>query len=131
MKNEIYYQNKYANIIGPVRDAIHRACINNSFSEVYELAALANVLQLEVHSVYPYIDYRAEMKNMNTVYKSMEHLTDNHGRILLFWTSDADEISTRLRPGNRGVWGPNHFVPLVCPNPTSQKVRCDIKRKHS
>ena len=72
VKNHTYYGNLYSNLIGPVSEAIRRTCNNNSFSELYELIALASVLQCEVQSVYPYIDYRAEMKSMNAVYKPME-----------------------------------------------------------
>ena len=80
---------------------------------MYELVALANVLQCEVQSVYPYIDYRAEMKIMNALYKPLETSVRNKGRVIIFWSSTEDEVSTRNRPGNHGVWNPNHFVPLV------------------
>jgi hypothetical protein len=63
--------------------------------------------------VYPYIDYRAEMKIMNQVYKSAETLVPNSRRVIIFWSSTEDEISTRTRPGNHGIWNPNHFVPLL------------------
>ena len=121
--NEMYYEEKYSDLIGPIKDAIHRACLDNSFSELYELAALANVLQLEIHSVYPYIDYRAEMKNMNSVYRPMRSLAGSHDRLVIFWSSDEDELSTKLRPGNRGIWNPKHFVPLVYPYIDPQTVK--------
>lgn len=83
------------------------------FCELYELVALASVLQCDVQSVYPYIDYRAEMKIMNAVYKPVEVTVPSSGKIIIFWSSTEDEVSTRTRPGNSGVWNPNHFVPLV------------------
>lgn len=83
------------------------------FCELYELVALANVLQCEVQSVYPYIDYRAEMKIMNAVYKPVGVTVAYNRKIIIFWSSTEDEVSTRTRPGNSGVWNPNHFVPLV------------------
>lgn len=83
------------------------------FCELYELVSLANVLECEVQSVYPYIDYRAEMKIMNAVYKPVGATTPSNERINIFWSSTEDEVSTRRRPGNNGVWNPNHFVPLV------------------
>ena len=83
------------------------------FCELYELVALANILQCDIQSVYPYIDYRAEMRIMNAVYKPTDTSVPSNGRIIIFWSSTEDEISTRARPGNCGIWNPNHFVPLV------------------
>ncbi|CAF4418471.1 unnamed protein product [Rotaria magnacalcarata] len=113
VKNKIYYVNQCSNHVGPFEEALRRTCNNNTFSELYEIVALANVLQCEVQSVYPYIDYRAEMKIMNQMYKSAETLVPNSRRVINFWSSTEDEISTRTRPGNHGIWNPNHFVPLL------------------
>ncbi|CAF4084316.1 unnamed protein product [Rotaria sp. Silwood2] len=113
IKNKTYYINKYAYLIGPIDEAIRRACNNNQFSELYELAALANVIQCEIRSVYPYIDYRAEMKNMNAIYKPIQSSTPIRGYVIIFWTSSRDEVTTRSRTNSGGIWSPNHFVPLV------------------
>ena len=113
VKNRAHYAAKYSSRIGPLNEAVRRTCKSNSFSELYELVALANVLQCEVQSVYPYIDYRAEMKSMNAVYKPVETTAKSHGRLIIFWTSCENEVSTKNRPGSGGVWSPNHFVPLV------------------
>lgn len=113
VKNKVHYVNQCSNLVGPFNEALRRTCNNNAFSELYELVALANVLQCEVQSVYPYIDYRAEMKIMNELYKPLDTIISNNRRIIIFWSSTEDEASTRKRPGNQGVWNPNHFVPLV------------------
>ncbi len=113
VKNKTYYEGKCSNIIGPINDALRRICNNYSFCELYEIIALANVLQCEVQSVYPYIDYRAEMKCMNAVYKPTGASNSNNGRVIIFWTSCEDELSTKTRPDNNCVWSPNHFVPLI------------------
>ncbi|CAF1646138.1 unnamed protein product [Rotaria magnacalcarata] len=113
VKNKIYYVNQCSNHVGPFEEALRRTCNNNTFSELYEIVALANVLQCEVQSVYPYIDYRAEMKIMNQVYKSAETLVPNSRRVIIFWSSTEDEISTRTRHGNHGISNPNHFVSLL------------------
>lgn len=113
VKNRTHYINLCSNLIGPFSEALRNTCSNNSFCELYEIIALASVLQCEVQSVYPYIDYRAEMKSMNAVYKPVEILTSSKGRVIIFWSSTEDEVSTRARPGNRGIWNPNHFVPLL------------------
>ena len=112
VKNKKHYAAQYTHLIGPFDEALRRACKNNSFSELYELAALASAFQCEVQSVYPYIDYRAEMKIMNAVYKPVGVSVPNHGRLVIFWTSCRDEISTRAHLSS-GVWSPNHMVPLV------------------
>ena len=113
MKNRMYYIAQYTNPIGSFDEALRRACNNNSFSELYEVVALANVLQCDVQSVYPYIDYRAEMKTMNAVYKPMDISVPKQGKLINFWTSSEDELSTKTRPRSDNVWRPNHFVPLV------------------
>lgn len=122
MKNRPYYANKYANLIGPFDTAVRRACNNGEFSELYELAALASVLHCEIHSVYPYIDYRAEMKIMNASYKPVQTSVPIRGRVIMFWTSTTDEASTRARPNSGGIWSPNHFVPLLHPNTRFQET---------
>ena len=113
MKNKIYYVNQCSNHVGLFNEALRRTCNKDSFAELYEIVALASVLQCEVQSVYPCIDYRAEMKIMNAVYKPVETLVPSNGRVIIFWSSTEDEVSTRAQPGNRGIWNPNHFVPLL------------------
>ncbi len=113
VKNRVHYIAQYAHLIGCFDKALRRTCNNNSFSELYELVGLASVLRYEVQSVYPYINYRAEMKIMNAVYKPLDTSVQNNGRLIIFWTSIKDELSTKNRPDSGGVWSPNHFVPLI------------------
>jgi hypothetical protein len=115
VKNKVYYAAKYSNLIGPLENAICRACNNDQFSELYEIAALASVVQCEIHSIYPHIDYRAEMKIMNSPYKPVLASMPVRGRAFIFWTNTMDELSAKARPRSGGVWSPNHFVPLVQP----------------
>lgn len=109
----MHYANKYSHHVGYFNEALRRTCNINRYSELYEIVALASVLQCEIQSVYPYIDYRAEMKIMNAVYKPIETSIPSIGRVIIFWSSTEDQVSTKARPGNRGVWNPNHFVPLL------------------
>lgn len=111
--NKTYYVNRCSKFVGSFDEAVQRTCHNYNFCELYEIVALANVLHCEVQSVYPYIDYRAEMKIMNAIYKPIDKPVSNTRRVIIFWTSTDDEISTKARSGNRGIWNPNHFVPLV------------------
>ncbi len=116
VKNRTYYDNLCSNLVRSFNEAIRRTCNNNIFSELYEVVALASVLQCEVQSVYPYIDYRAEMKSMNAVYKPVEPSNVHNVRVVIFWTNCEDEISTKTHPGGSGLWSPNHFVPLIQAN---------------
>ena len=109
----MHYIAQYTNLIGPFDEAPRRTCNNNSFSELYELAALASAIRYTIQSVYPYIDYRAEMKIMDAVYKPMDTFTSTHERLIIFRTSSEDELSTKRRPGSGGVSSPDHFVPLI------------------
>ena len=115
VKNSVYYAAKYSTVIGPLENRIRRACNNDQFSELYEIAALASVMQCEIQSVYPYIDYRAEMKIRNSAYKPVLASVPVRGRLFIFWTNTMDESSVKARPHSGGVWSPNHFVPLVQP----------------
>ena len=112
---------KYAHLIGHFDEAVRRACHNFQLAKLYELIALASVVQYEIQSTYPYIDYRAEMKTMNATYKPLQLSSPANGRLVILWTSDTDETTTKQRSNNDGFWSPNHFVPLVkcdvSPNP--------------
>ena len=100
VKNKIHSVNQCSHHVGLFNEALRRTCNNNRFSELYEIAALASVLQCEIQSVYPYIDYRAEMKILNAVYRPVEASVPSDGKLIIFWSSTEDEISTRARPGN-------------------------------
>jgi len=116
VKNKNYYVDQCSRFVGPFDKALQRTCNNNRFCELYEIVALANVLRCEIQSVYPYIDYRAEMKIMNAIYKPTVTSVSNISRIIIFWTNTKDELVVRARPGCGGVWSPNHFVPLIPAN---------------
>jgi hypothetical protein len=122
VKNKSHYAAQYSSSIGLLNEVLRQTCKNGNYCELYELVALTNVLNCDVQSVYPYIDYRAEMKIMNALYKPLDTSTPVNGRLLIFWTSTQDELSTRNRPGNGGLWSPNHFVPLVQPYSPDQTV---------
>ncbi|CAF1021920.1 unnamed protein product [Didymodactylos carnosus] len=72
-------------------------------------------MQCEIHSIYPYIDYRAEMKIMNSPYKPVLASIPVRDRVFIFWTNTIDELSAKACPRSGDVWSPNHFVPLVQP----------------
>ena len=115
VKNKTYYANMCSGFIGPFNEALRRLCNNYQFCELYELIALASVLQCDINlqSVYPYIDYRAEMEAMNSLYKPVDTNTPYNGRVVIFWTRCEDEILLTTRSDIYSVWSPNHFVPLI------------------
>lgn len=113
VRNKPHYINQCSASVGPFNEALRRTCNNNQFSELYEIVALTNVLQCEIQSVYPYINYRPEMKIMNAIYKPIETSVARNKKIIIFWTNSKDEQLTRARPNSGGVWSPNHFVPLI------------------
>lgn len=115
VQNKGYYVDQFTRLVGPFDKALQRVCNNNTFCELYEIVALTNVLRCEIQSVYPYIDYRAELKVMNTIYKPMLQSLSIK-RVLIFWTNTKDERLVRSRPGFSGTWSPNHFVPLISAN---------------
>ena len=107
----MHYIAQYVNLIGRFDEVLRRTCNNNSFFELYELAALASAIRYTIQRVYLYIDYRVEIKIMHAVYKPVDTSTSTHERLIIFWTSSEDELSTKRCPGSGGVWSPNHFVP--------------------
>ena len=113
VKNKVYYESKYSKCIGPLGKVLRETCNNYSFCELYQIVALGNVLSCNVQSVYPYIDYRAEMKIMNAIYEPIEQSMTNNSKLIIFWSHCENEISVRSHPANNGFWNPNHFVPLV------------------
>ncbi|CAF2144359.1 unnamed protein product [Rotaria magnacalcarata] len=94
VKNENFYHNRFAHIVGPVNEAIKNIARNFSFSELYEIAALSNVLKCNIQ-----IQHRVQSN-------------------LSIWTHTESEIEKRR--SNAGNWSPNHFVPLLLPSDNSQ-----------
>ncbi|CAF2060651.1 unnamed protein product, partial [Rotaria magnacalcarata] len=50
VKNEIFYNNRFMHIIGPLNEAMKNVARNFAFSELYEIAALSNVLKCNIRS---------------------------------------------------------------------------------
>ncbi|CAF2182230.1 unnamed protein product, partial [Rotaria magnacalcarata] len=117
VKNEIFYQNHFAHIVGTVNEAIKNMARKFSFSELYEIAALSNVLKCNIRSIYPVIDYRPDLNIMNNTFEHAQHSIAST-TICIFWTHTQREIDARQ--SNAGNWSPNHFVPLLLPSDNSQ-----------
>lgn len=55
VKNWDYFENLFLNVVGPLIEHIKNAVTMGNYSELYELVALSNVLDVNIQSVYPKI----------------------------------------------------------------------------
>lgn len=113
VKNETFYSNRYTYIVGHLYEAIKNVCCNFSYSELYEIVALTNVLKCNIRSIYPEMENRPDLSVMNTTFRPIGGSSSSE-TICIFWTHTLDEMSVRSR--NAGTWSPNHFVPLLYPS---------------
>ena len=93
--------------------AIKGVCKNNTHSELYEIAALCTVVDCNIRSVYPEIDFRVDMAIMNSVFTPISPIIGKY-EIKILWSSLRSEID--IRAMNNNQWSPNHFVPLMLSN---------------
>lgn len=112
LKNEFYYTSRFSHLVGPLNEVIKNIVRKNSFSELYEVAAMSSVLKCNIRSIYPNIDYRPDLNIMNSTFEHAQTSTSSN-TICIFWTHTASE--SYVRRINAGNWSPNHFVPLLFP----------------
>lgn len=120
--NEAYYSNKYTRIIGPIDAALQSVCEMDSFSELYEVAALCNVLKCGVQSVFPSIIAGNDLQpfnHFNTILTPVTSISPDY-KISLLWCHTRNEIT--VRAANGGNWSPNHFVPLLLGKDQSKSI---------
>ncbi|CAF1510921.1 unnamed protein product, partial [Rotaria sp. Silwood1] len=108
--NENYYQTTYSQYVGPTDIAIKAICKNYMFSELYEIAALCNVLQCNIRSVYPKIDFHHYMAIWDNLFTPIPPVHSNCN-IAILWSNVLNEKD--VRETHNGMWRPNHFVPLM------------------
>ncbi|CAF4684330.1 unnamed protein product [Rotaria sp. Silwood2] len=108
--NENYYQNTYSQYVGPTDIAVKAICKNYMFSELYEIAALCNVLQCNIRSVYPKIDFHHYMAIWDNLFTPIPPVNSNCN-IAILWSNVLNEKD--VRETHNGMWRPNHFVPLM------------------
>ncbi|CAF4795727.1 unnamed protein product, partial [Rotaria sp. Silwood2] len=85
---------------------------NYTFSELYEIAALCNVLQCNIRSVYPKIDFHHYMVIWDNLFTPIPPVSSNCNMVIL-WSNALNEKDAREM--HNGTWRPNHFVPLMLP----------------
>jgi hypothetical protein len=103
----------YSQYVGPIDIAIKAICRNYTFSELYEIVALCNVLQCSIQSVYPKIDFQYYMAILDNVFTPVPPIIANC-TIAILWSNALNEKDAREK--NNGTWSPNHFVPLMSPH---------------
>jgi OTU-like cysteine protease len=110
VKNENFYAREYSQFVGPVQNALKTACKNYNYSELFEIVALCTLLQCNIRSVYPNIDFRDDMMIANRIFTPVPPIHTNY-QITILWSHANREIDARAL--NNGAWSPNHFVPLL------------------
>ncbi|CAF1185962.1 unnamed protein product [Adineta steineri] len=110
--NEAFYSNMYTHLVGLIDIAIKAICKNRTFSGVYEICALSNVLKCNIRSVYPGIDFEADTAIMNRIFTPIPPTVASY-EITILWSNVRKEM--HVRAVNNNVWSPNHFVPLLAP----------------
>ncbi|CAF4200105.1 unnamed protein product [Rotaria sp. Silwood2] len=110
--NGAYYSRMYSQFIGPLDIAIKAVCKNYTYSELYEIAALCNVLRCNIRSIYPKTDFREDMEILNNIFRPTSPIIDSCS-ITILWSHVLNEIDVRAQ--NNMAWSPNHFVPLMSP----------------
>jgi hypothetical protein len=118
VKNENFYAREYSQFVGPVQSALQSACKNYNYSELCEIGALCTLLQCNLRSVYPNIDFRADMMIANRIFTPVPPINANC-QIIILWSHVNREINARAL--NNGAWSPNHFVPLLSRAERSQQ----------
>ena len=110
MKNDIFYHNQFSHIIGPLNEAVKSIARNYSYSELYEIVGLSNVLKCNIRSIYPKIQYRSELNIFNNIFQCNEYNSTSN-TVSVLWSNTQSEIYARsCKAGN---WASNHFVPLL------------------
>ena len=111
--NENYYRTTYSQFVGNIDEAIKAICKDHTYSELFEIVALCNVLRCNIRSVYPRIDLHYSLAILDSVFTP---IASNSATctISILWSSCTNEQVNRL--AHNGTWSPNHFVPLLPPS---------------
>jgi hypothetical protein len=103
----------YSQYAGTTDEAIKAICKNHTYSELFEIVALSNILRCNIRSVYPRIDFHDSKAILDNVFSPIPPNIANCN-ISIFWSSCLNEQDTRMH--YNGTWSPNHFVPLLSPS---------------
>ncbi|CAF1486450.1 unnamed protein product [Adineta ricciae] len=116
-QNEEQYRERLQYVVGLFPEAIRGVSINGTYSELYEIVALSNILKCNIRSIYPRIQYRSDLDTMKTTFNFNQDGSLSN-TIRIFWTNTRNEIEVRRDNGDS--WSPNHFVPLLLPSGSTE-----------
>ena len=83
---------------------IKSICTHKSFMGIWQIFALASVLQMQIFSVYPMLGENLYRTNLHRVV--FPRVLSNCHTVAIMWTSTRDDMVSIN-------WKPNHFVPIV------------------
>ena len=118
----------YSQYAGNIDEAIKAICKNYTYSELFEIVAVCNVLQCNIRSVYSRIDFHDSMAILDNVFTPIAPYVENCN-ISILWSSCVDEQNNRV--ANNGTWSPNHFVPLLSPSVLDELANANQARPHA
>ena len=113
-------------------------CLNcatpGSFSSVWMIVSLSNLLNIPIESVYPAVNGSQNLyfRTLNTTFKP-PFSDPEKGHLTIMWTSTIPPTRpswTSRRPRKTQEWCPNHFVPLVDLQHTERARLPDDARKN-
>ena len=98
----------YDTIAGTLDDNILRAAKNYSWSSVYDIHALASILNCTITAIYPPINGLLDInvRSLNRRYLPRQQ-QQKQQEITIMWTSTSSPQATKE------LWQPNHFVPIL------------------
>ncbi|CAF4098595.1 unnamed protein product, partial [Adineta steineri] len=102
------YTDNLLQSVGPLQERWKDICKSSTYSDLYELVALCNVLRCNIRSLYPRIDYHSYFDIYNNTFRS--NLPADNGITLLWCHTKTESIARTYTGGN---WLPNHFVPVA------------------
>ncbi|UJR24373.1 hypothetical protein I4U23_005750 [Adineta vaga] len=130
--NENHYDSMYTRYAENTDIIIQAACKKEMYSEIHEVAALCNVLQCNIRSVYPRIDFEYYKAIWDSVFTPIPPVIGNC-TIVVLWSCTLDEKDARKT--YNGFWRPNHFVPLLSPpilnEVNSESISLVVKRSQA
>lgn len=96
------------NLVSPdYTEAMYACAVNGRFSSAWTIIAASTVLKTRIVSIYPPVNGLLD-KTISILHTTFAPTKDASAaaRIVIMWSSVS-------RPSSRGMWTPNHFVPLL------------------
>lgn len=135
IKNWDLYESIYQNLLGPITIYIKNVVTMGNYSELYELIALCNVLDVNIQSIYPKIQSQTKYNQIqwtthNQLYTNIKSIENTRNQtIFIMWTNTQNKENAQF--GNNKDWSPNHFIPLlkIENTETTSSLECLLKQR--